>query len=280
MIVVDPSFPLVMRQLRQEQGLSFRRLARVVHYSHTYLWDIETGIKQPTMHVAKDLDKGLRADGRLAGLVTERPKIKQPGRGRALREQPPGEGQAARWGAANASELAQLASRLHEIFVRGRPPLVRLGAVRCPRRAGPSLFQREAAAQGRTAHVECGAAFVRSAPTDIARSLSLEAEDQVLCLENRYYADGEPVQLSQTYLPLKIVGTSEDLGHRTARVREQVTTRFPTREESVVLGLPPGVPVMVVLQTASDVDGMPLELTRIVMRSDLMAIRYAVALDD
>jgi GntR family transcriptional regulator len=127
--------------------------------------------------------------------------------------------------------------------------------------------------------------------------LSLEEGEQVICRDNRYFADGEPVQLARTYIPLKVAGTStiaskknlgpgglfgrlDDLGYRPARIKEQVTTRFPSRQEAGALKLPPGVPVIVLLHTASTDEGIPFEVTRFIMRSDLMAIQYAMSLDD
>ncbi|MET8148013.1 hypothetical protein ACIBSW_13860 [Actinoplanes sp. NPDC049668] len=43
--------------------------------SHSYLWDIETGRRQPTPDIAQTLDDALDADGILAELVTESPAV-------------------------------------------------------------------------------------------------------------------------------------------------------------------------------------------------------------
>lgn len=71
MVTVDARFPHLLKDLRHDRGVSLRELAARVHYSHTYLWDIETGRKQPTSEIAEALDTALSASGMLAELVTE-----------------------------------------------------------------------------------------------------------------------------------------------------------------------------------------------------------------
>jgi transcriptional regulator with XRE-family HTH domain len=68
--VVDPSFGPRMRRLRLDQGLSYRRLARAVHFSHGYLHGIENGKTTPTREVAERIDAALHGGGTLAALVT------------------------------------------------------------------------------------------------------------------------------------------------------------------------------------------------------------------
>ncbi|MFY1689246.1 UTRA domain-containing protein [Plantactinospora sp. WMMB782] len=316
MTLVDLGFARLMRQLRQEHGLSFRRLAKIVHYSHTYLWDIETGIKQPTPHVAEALDRGLCANGRLAQLAsiesqvvhaanTPTPTAPNPDsvshradvQTAALAQRV----SASRPPHCSASQWAQAASLLYDIFVRNRPPLMRLCTERYSRSrrrtTGASPFRMEATAQGRAPRAECYAISRQSAPSEIAGLLALAPGEQIVCRENRYYADEEPVQLGQTYIPMEIANSSalfektnlgpgglferfEDLGYRMARIREQVTTRFPTRQEALALKVPPNVPVILVLHTATDDNGRPFEVTRFIMRSDLMTVQYEIPLGD
>ncbi|WP_432980964.1 helix-turn-helix domain-containing protein [Dactylosporangium sp. CA-233914] len=73
----DSRFPALLRELRQQRGLSLRTLARQVNYSHTYLWELEVGRKQPTHAAADALDTALGGDGQLAALVAE-PAIPAP----------------------------------------------------------------------------------------------------------------------------------------------------------------------------------------------------------
>ena len=73
MVVVDPDFVRLMRRLRQEHGMSFRDLAKKAYFSRSYLWEVENGKKQPSMHLAKALDACLNAEGQLMRLVTADP---------------------------------------------------------------------------------------------------------------------------------------------------------------------------------------------------------------
>jgi hypothetical protein len=67
--VVDPAFGETLRRLRESRGLSLRRLGAKVNYSHTQVWEWETGSCQPTPEHASRLDEALDAGGGLAGLV-------------------------------------------------------------------------------------------------------------------------------------------------------------------------------------------------------------------
>jgi transcriptional regulator with XRE-family HTH domain len=67
--VVDPRFADVLRRLRAERGLSLRDLARRAVHGKSYLHELETGAKPPTVEVAKRLDIVLQARGELAALV-------------------------------------------------------------------------------------------------------------------------------------------------------------------------------------------------------------------
>ena len=69
MVVVDPGFGRRMRELRGD--LPYRALARLTNYSHTYLWEIETGRKPPTVDAAGRIDDALGTGGALARLVTD-----------------------------------------------------------------------------------------------------------------------------------------------------------------------------------------------------------------
>ena len=55
-VEVDPSFAGRLKELRQDKGLSLRRLGKTVHCSHGYLWDLESGTKRPSVAVALLLD--------------------------------------------------------------------------------------------------------------------------------------------------------------------------------------------------------------------------------
>lgn len=65
----DPRLPARLRELRNERGLSFRKLGRLVNYSHVYLWQIETGDRPAPPDVIRRLDAELGAGGELVKLA-------------------------------------------------------------------------------------------------------------------------------------------------------------------------------------------------------------------
>jgi transcriptional regulator with XRE-family HTH domain len=65
----DPQFGSRMQSLREERGLSLRQLGKLVFYSHSHLWDVESGKKPATAELARRVDDALAADGILARLV-------------------------------------------------------------------------------------------------------------------------------------------------------------------------------------------------------------------
>ena len=70
-VVAHPDFGRKLKELREQHGLSLRRLGGVIHCSHGYLWDLESGIKRPSLSVAVLLDHALEAGGQLSAMVSE-----------------------------------------------------------------------------------------------------------------------------------------------------------------------------------------------------------------
>lgn len=65
----DPDFGKRLKEFRELSGLSLRRLGRMIHCSHGYLWDLESGSKRPSTAVAASLDAALNAGGALSSMV-------------------------------------------------------------------------------------------------------------------------------------------------------------------------------------------------------------------
>ncbi|MBM0235433.1 helix-turn-helix transcriptional regulator [Micromonospora sp. STR1_7] len=76
--VVDPRFPAELARLRSERGLSLRDLARLGHFSKSYLCDLESARARPTCEVAAQLDTVLGAGGVLTALVVDAPAVTTP----------------------------------------------------------------------------------------------------------------------------------------------------------------------------------------------------------
>jgi GntR family transcriptional regulator len=183
------------------------------------------------------------------------------------------------------------------VFVRSRPPLRRLGRERLGRRereAGKGAFLSDAMAAGREASAEVEVAR-GVAPPEVAERLHLSQGDQVLILRRRMLADGQPVQLATSYLPLQLVegtqieqadtGTGgtyarlEELGHRLGRFQEDLSARMPLPDEARALRLGAGVPVIRVVRTAFDEQGAPVEVNEMVLAADRYELTYMLPAD-
>lgn len=184
------------------------------------------------------------------------------------------------------------------VFVRRRPPLLRLGSDRYDRRhreGGKSPFATEMERQGRAPRVEVPHVGPIPAPAEVATRLGLDPGDQVLRRENHYFADDEPLQIGRTYFPWDLVKDSaltqtapgpggiyarlEDLGHQLTRMREDVTSRMPTPEEVEDLAIGAGVPVVDVWHTTFDQDAVAIETTHFVLPADRHQLSYEMPIN-
>ena len=104
------------------------------------------------------------------------------------------------------------------------------------------------------------------------------------------------MQVCWTYIPVGIASGSvlarnadlgtgsiyarlEDLGYPLASIREEITARMPTPLEAKGLAISPGIPVIELLHTSYDHKGVAFEVTRFVMRADVMALDYTVPIE-
>jgi GntR family transcriptional regulator len=180
-------------------------------------------------------------------------------------------------------------------FVRRREPILRLGA-RYSRtlreQTGLSPYRAEVMKQGRTPSVECRSIERVHPPAEVAERLGVPTKTKsVVRRENWYFADDQPVQVGITFIPWTIAARSvlarkadtgpgsiyarlEELGYPVVRIREEISARLPTPEESQGLAMPPGVPVIQVLHTSYDGERTPFEVTSFVMRADVGALDY------
>jgi GntR family transcriptional regulator len=185
-------------------------------------------------------------------------------------------------------------------FVRPQVQLIRLGNDRySPRHrdTGLSPFLLECAKQGKTGRFEVLSIDRVQPPAEVAERLGVSAGTKsALRRENVFWADDDPVNRVTTYIPWTIAkgtgllkdevphrfgihGILEDQGHVMARLREEVSTRMPRPEETRLLQLRPGVPVLDVWHTSIDEKGEPYELTRFVMRGDMTGLLYDVPVE-
>jgi GntR family transcriptional regulator len=127
----------------------------------------------------------------------------------------------------------------------------------------------------------------------VAARLGLKAGERVLVRSRRMLADGQPLQLAVSYLPLELVkGTQieepdtgpggtyarlEEMGHRLDRFEERVTARMPSPDEAKSLDLGPGTPVILVARTAYVVGNRPVELCDTVIAADRYELLYDIS---
>ncbi|MFG3492504.1 GntR family transcriptional regulator [Streptomyces sp. NPDC047972] len=185
------------------------------------------------------------------------------------------------------------------VFVREPQRLFRFGSDRYARKnrqTGLTPFRLEAKKQGKEARIDVVSIEREVPPRDIAERLDVPADEaSVVHRENHYFADDEPVQIVSTFLRWDeaqgtllmqpksgkdgIYGRLEELGHVMTRVRDEISTRMPSPEEAAVLDLLPGVPVLEVLHTSLDQDGVPFEVSRYVHRGDQTGLLYELPVE-
>lgn len=185
------------------------------------------------------------------------------------------------------------------VFVREPQRLFRFGSDRYSiknRETGLTPFRLEAKRQGKTARIDVPSIARERPPADVAERLKVSAdEESVVHRENHYFADDDPVQIVSTYIRWDeaqgtllmetktgkdgIYGRLEDLGHVMTRVRDEISARMPTPAEASTLGLPPGVPVLEVLHTSLDQNGVPFEVSRYVHRADRTGLLYELPVE-
>jgi GntR family transcriptional regulator len=178
-------------------------------------------------------------------------------------------------------------------FVRRRPPVRRVGYDRFARRhreAGQGAYLAEMASEGRVPEVEVLEVGPHDATGEVVRRLSLGRDRKVLVRRRRYLADGQPMELATSYVPWRLArGTPmtnadtgpggiyarlEEAGHRLERFAEEVSARMPSPEEARALRLTAGVPVITVVRTAYDNNGVAVEICDTVMAADRYVLHY------
>jgi GntR family transcriptional regulator len=186
-------------------------------------------------------------------------------------------------------------------FVRQRPASLRRGPARYSRvlrrETGLSPFRAELLQQGHQVHSDCTSVKRVRPPEDVAERLGVSPKAKtVVERENWYFAEDTPVQVGWTYIPVGIAAGSvlarnaelgtgsiyarlEDQGYPLASIREEIAARMPTPAEAKGLATSPGVPVIELLHTSFDPDAVAFEVTRFVMRADVMALDYTVPIE-
>ena len=181
------------------------------------------------------------------------------------------------------------------VFVRQPAPVRRLASDRFLRRhreAGQAAFLVEAAKTGASPTVDQIEVTTGRAPEDVRERLRLGEDDRVVVRSRRYLADGRPMEAAVSFLPLSVAeGTAitevntgpggiyarlEEAGHELDHFVEEVTARMPTADERRRLELADGVPVLVVVRTAYDMAGLPVEVCDTVKAAPAYVLEYDI----
>lgn len=184
-------------------------------------------------------------------------------------------------------------------FVRSKPRVRLLNSAenyRLRRGSGKSNFLAEVEAQGQRGEQRLLEVATIDAPADVSMRLELGDEDRVVVRRQLFLVDDVPVQLCDAYYPealaagtrlsaaAKIPGGSHSVIEDPAgpvrrgicQFIEDLEVRMPVPREVEVLRLSPGVPVVRVLRTAHDAEGLPVEVLDSIVPSDRHIFRYVV----
>lgn len=177
-------------------------------------------------------------------------------------------------------------------FVRSHPPVRRLSGDRFARRhEGKAAFTVDMEANARPFSVDVLFVGPVIAPDEVARALKQSRGAQVITRRRRYLVEGRPVELATSYIPLDVAdGTTigeadtgpggiyarmEDKGFVFERYDEEVSARLPTEEETRLLGLPSGAPILHVTRHAV-ANGRVVEVCETVMDAAAFVLAYSL----
>lgn len=193
------------------------------------------------------------------------------------------------------SEGRVVAEQGRGVFVREPVQVRRLASERFARRhreAGLAAFSVEAEKTGFVPRVDQLEVTTAAPSSEIRDRLRLGEDDDVVIRSRRYLADGQPVETAVSYLPASVAaGTAiveddtgpggiyarlEDQGFELDHFTEEVSARMPTADERRRLQLTDGVPVVVLLRTAYDTTGRPLEVCDTLKAAPAYVLEYDI----
>jgi len=176
-------------------------------------------------------------------------------------------------------------------FIRAVPRVTRDAKKRYAARnqgtGAGDVEMRELGLTPRTEYTEIGQV---AAPDEVASVFGIDEGAAVLVRRRRLFANDEPTQLADSYIPWDIaegtvllnkdVGRGgsytrlAELGHGPVRFTEEVTVRASTDDEAHVLELDGGQPVIYISHIAWDAHDRAVEVALHVMPGNLWRLRY------
>jgi len=124
---------------------------------------------------------------------------------------------------------------------------------------------------------------IRTPPEHIQKILRLSPADEVAYLERLRIANGEPLALTEAFLPARLVPdlqhtllvdgslyrTLEEVyGLELAEADEEIEAALATGKERRFLGVKPGAPILQIIRTTYLATGEPVEWVRVAYKAD------------
>ncbi|MDX6261093.1 MAG: hypothetical protein QOH84_2781 [Kribbellaceae bacterium] len=158
-----------------------------------------------------------------------------------------------------------------------------------------SPFERDAATAGQRGDWECETVKVKATP-EVARRLSLSPGEPVTETTYRFFGDGRPIQVSQSWEPLALTGGTpiekpedgpavgviarmDTIGQAVDHVVEKVTARAASRDEVKRLDLPTRGSYVLVIERTHFVGETPVETCDIVFPGDRYELTYDIPVE-
>lgn len=152
--------------------------------------------------------------------------------------------------------------------------------------AGRAIWDKDLQGRNRTEDVKV---FKTDPPEHVARTLGVRGKE-VWCRSKLYRSENRVVQESMAWYPADIVeGTAvtekntgpggtyarlDEIGHGPDRYSEEIEVRLPLSAESKTLGITMSTPIILIVRTAYDSDGRPVEVNEMKLDSDSYRLIY------
>jgi GntR family transcriptional regulator len=175
-------------------------------------------------------------------------------------------------------------------FAQDIPKVKRVRRVPPRRDGSDSSFAEEMRKAGLDPSTKLVQAELIEPPAEIARKLEMGEGEQAVIRKRHMFADGRPVQLAASYIPLTVAGGVDlaypdtgptgiytrlaERGHQVKRFIEEVESRRPTAEEADFLRISRTQHILEVTRLACDPAGRVLEVTVNVFPSNLWRLSY------
>ncbi|MFE0701565.1 GntR family transcriptional regulator [Streptomyces sp. NPDC058872] len=183
-------------------------------------------------------------------------------------------------------------------YVRSPRERLRMVRSRHRERRGGSPFRADMREQGRAGTWEARSEARTPAPAHIAERLAIGVGDPCVVTRYEFLADGQPVQLSQSWEPMEITGDTPvvlpEMGPlagagvvermRSIGVRIETAVEVPrpsraTQEQANLLGISLGDLVLLIERTYYDEEGRPVETADVIVPDVRWEVAYEFGVD-